>query len=78
MNARVKASSRWNEPRYQMLTRVIDAICYDLEPGMRTVLVSAYLARTAYAEVGALMRRRRKPHTGASARRGPAKIRSTL
>jgi len=49
----------WNETRFQMPSRVIDALTYDQKVGMRTAMVAEYLSRTSRKEIAALMRRRR-------------------
>lgn len=55
------ALPHWNEDRFQMLTRVIDAITYDQKPGMKLVMVAEYLSRASQRVIPALMRRRRRP-----------------
>lgn len=60
MNVKPVNYRHWDEPMFQLLSRVIDAVTYDLRPGMRTMLVAEYLAQTSRAEIAVLMRRRRR------------------
>ncbi len=63
---RSSALSHWDEERFAMLTRVIDAVTYDQAPGMRTIMVAEYLSRTSWKEISILMRKRRRVGTCAS------------
>lgn len=60
MNMNPSDHPLWDEQLFQLLARVIDAVVYEQKPGVKTILVAEYLARTARAEFAVLTRRRRR------------------